>query len=96
MICTTCFDTAVLFLQLLTYGRRIPFAEFFARIDAVDANTVKRVANRIIYDRVTKFIVVRLKHANYACYSGKLAKLPFVSLSAGCCYCCHGPCQEVA
>ena len=39
-------------LQLLTYGRRIPFAELFARIDAVDASTVKRVANRFIYDRV--------------------------------------------
>ncbi|XP_022144444.1 probable mitochondrial-processing peptidase subunit beta, mitochondrial isoform X2 [Momordica charantia] len=38
--------------QLLTYGRRIPFAELFARIDAVDASTIKRVANRFIYDRV--------------------------------------------
>lgn len=37
--------------QLLTYGRRIPYAELFARIDAVDASTVKRVANRFIYDR---------------------------------------------
>ncbi|GLT36219.1 hypothetical protein SLA2020_106130 [Shorea laevis] len=37
--------------QLLTYGRRIPFSELFARIDAVDASTVKRVANRFIYDR---------------------------------------------
>ncbi|KAH1092265.1 hypothetical protein J1N35_019522 [Gossypium stocksii] len=37
--------------QLLTYGRRIPFAELFARIDAVDPSTVKRVANRFIYDR---------------------------------------------
>lgn len=39
-------------VQLLTYGRRIPFAELFARIDAVDASTIKRVANRFIYDRV--------------------------------------------
>lgn len=39
-------------MQLLTYGRRIPFAELFARIDAVDASTIKRVANRFIYDRV--------------------------------------------
>ncbi|XP_057725413.1 probable mitochondrial-processing peptidase subunit beta, mitochondrial isoform X2 [Arachis stenosperma] len=38
--------------QLLTYGRRIPFAELFARIDAVDASTIKRVANRFIYDKV--------------------------------------------
>ncbi|XP_050227900.1 probable mitochondrial-processing peptidase subunit beta, mitochondrial [Mercurialis annua] len=37
--------------QLLTYGRRIPFAELFARIDAVDASTVKRVANRFIHDK---------------------------------------------
>jgi len=37
--------------QLLTYGRRIPYAELFARIDAVDASTVKRVANRFIYDK---------------------------------------------
>ncbi|XP_010259364.1 PREDICTED: probable mitochondrial-processing peptidase subunit beta, mitochondrial [Nelumbo nucifera] len=37
--------------QLLTYGRRIPFAELFARIDAVDSSTVKRVANRFIFDK---------------------------------------------
>ncbi|KAF9611857.1 hypothetical protein IFM89_036501 [Coptis chinensis] len=37
--------------QLLTYGRRMPFTELFARIDAVDASTVKRVANRFIFDR---------------------------------------------
>ncbi|KAL7249004.1 hypothetical protein ACSBR1_011216 [Camellia fascicularis] len=37
--------------QLLTYGRRIPFVELFARIDAVDASTVKRVANRFIFDQ---------------------------------------------
>ncbi|GER31310.1 mitochondrial processing peptidase [Striga asiatica] len=37
--------------QLLTYGRRMPYAELFARIDAVDASTVKRVANRFIFDR---------------------------------------------
>ncbi|KAI4339672.1 hypothetical protein MLD38_024587 [Melastoma candidum] len=37
--------------QLLTYGRRIPFAELFARIDAVNASTVKRVANRFLNDR---------------------------------------------
>ncbi|XP_073151151.1 probable mitochondrial-processing peptidase subunit beta, mitochondrial [Henckelia pumila] len=37
--------------QLLTYGRRLPCAELFARIDSVDATTVKRVANRFIFDR---------------------------------------------
>ena len=38
--------------QMLTYGRRIPIPELFARIDAVDASTVKRVANRFIFDQV--------------------------------------------
>ncbi|KAL6983373.1 mitochondrial processing peptidase [Sarracenia purpurea var. burkii] len=37
--------------QLITYGRRIPFAELFARIDAVDASTIKRVANSFIFDK---------------------------------------------
>lgn len=37
--------------QLLTFGRRLPLAELFARIDAVDADTVKRVASRFIYDK---------------------------------------------
>ena len=38
--------------QLLTYGRRIPLAEMFARIDAVDVDTVKRVADRFLMDKV--------------------------------------------
>lgn len=37
--------------QLLTYGRRIPATELFARVDAVDASTIKRVANRFIFDQ---------------------------------------------
>lgn len=37
--------------QLLIYGRRIPTAELFARIDAVDPSTIKRVANRFIFDQ---------------------------------------------
>jgi processing peptidase subunit beta len=37
--------------QLLIYGRRIPIPELFARIDAVDASTIKRVANRFIFDQ---------------------------------------------
>jgi mitochondrial-processing peptidase subunit beta len=37
--------------QLLVYGRRIPMAEWFARIDAVDVDAVKRVANKYLYDR---------------------------------------------
>ena len=36
--------------QLLVYGRRISPAEMFARIDAVDAAAIKRVANRFIKD----------------------------------------------
>lgn len=53
MCSTTIWCFILLFcFQLLTYGRRIPFAELFARIDAVDASTIKRVANRFIYDKV--------------------------------------------
>lgn len=40
------------YVQLVTYGRRIPYAELFARIDAVDSSTVKRVAKRFIEDKV--------------------------------------------
>jgi len=36
--------------QLLTYGRHIPKEEMFARIDAVDVDTVKGVADRFIKD----------------------------------------------
>ncbi|CAN6574664.1 unnamed protein product [Malus baccata var. baccata] len=46
--------------QLLTYGRRIPLAEMCARIDSVDASTIKRVANRFIYDRACSAPVTRL------------------------------------
>lgn len=38
--------------NLLVYGRRLPKAELFARIDAVDADTVKAVANRFLLDQV--------------------------------------------
>eukprot|EP00172_Hildenbrandia_rubra_P000953 Plantae.Rhodophyta-Hildenbrandia_rubra.ctg15456.p1 GENE.Plantae.Rhodophyta-Hildenbrandia_rubra.ctg15456~~Plantae.Rhodophyta-Hildenbrandia_rubra.ctg15456.p1 ORF type:complete len:502 (-),score=103.33 Plantae.Rhodophyta-Hildenbrandia_rubra.ctg15456:336-1841(-) len=37
--------------QLLVYGRRIPIAEWFARIDAVDSDAVKRICNKYFYDR---------------------------------------------
>lgn len=37
--------------NLLVYGRRIPRAELFARIDAVDAETVKAVAYRFFNDQ---------------------------------------------
>jgi processing peptidase subunit beta len=37
--------------QLLTYGRRVPRAEMFARIDAVTPDTVKAVGRRFITDQ---------------------------------------------
>eukprot|EP00186_Timspurckia_oligopyrenoides_P003637 CAMPEP_0182449328 /NCGR_PEP_ID=MMETSP1172-20130603/33433_1 /TAXON_ID=708627 /ORGANISM="Timspurckia oligopyrenoides, Strain CCMP3278" /LENGTH=492 /DNA_ID=CAMNT_0024646559 /DNA_START=22 /DNA_END=1497 /DNA_ORIENTATION=+ len=37
--------------QLLVYGRCIPLAEWFARIDAVDAPALKRIVNKYFYDR---------------------------------------------
>ena len=37
--------------SLLVYNRRIARAELFARIDAVDAATVKEVANKFILDQ---------------------------------------------
>lgn len=37
--------------ELLVYGRRVPKAEMFARIDAVDADTVRAVADRFLYDQ---------------------------------------------
>jgi len=37
--------------QLITYGRRIPLAEAFQRIDDVTADDLMRVANRVIWDQ---------------------------------------------
>lgn len=37
--------------QMLCYDRRIPINELEARIEAVDAATVRRVAYKYIYDR---------------------------------------------
>ena len=37
--------------SLLVYGRRVPRAELFARIDAVDAEAIKAVAGRFILDQ---------------------------------------------
>lgn len=37
--------------QMLTYRRRLTPAEIFARIDAVDADTIKRVANELFYNK---------------------------------------------
>lgn len=36
--------------QLVVYGRRISYAELFLVIEAVDAWTIKRAANRFIID----------------------------------------------
>lgn len=36
---------------MLCYGRRIPWAEMEARIEEVDANTIREVCMRYIYDR---------------------------------------------
>ncbi|KAG1669068.1 hypothetical protein FOA52_003986 [Chlamydomonas sp. UWO 241] len=37
--------------ELLVYGRRLPKAELFARIDAVNADSVRAVADRFIFDK---------------------------------------------
>ena len=37
--------------NLLVYGRRMPRAEMFARIDAVDAEAIKAVASRFVLDQ---------------------------------------------
>eukprot|EP00658_Telonema_sp_P-2_P008020 TRINITY_DN129_c0_g1_i2.p1 TRINITY_DN129_c0_g1~~TRINITY_DN129_c0_g1_i2.p1 ORF type:complete len:465 (+),score=144.43 TRINITY_DN129_c0_g1_i2:229-1623(+) len=42
--------------QVLTYGRRVPMEEMFARIDAVDADAIKRVAYDHIHDRDLAFV----------------------------------------
>ena len=36
---------------LLVYGRRIPKAELFARIDAVDASTIRAVCQKFLMDQ---------------------------------------------
>ncbi|MFS7889573.1 putative metalloenzyme, LuxS/M16 peptidase [Helianthus anomalus] len=41
--------------QVIAYRRRIPFVELFSKIDAVDAATIKHVANRFIFDQVIIF-----------------------------------------
>jgi len=37
--------------QLITYGRYMPKTELFERIDSVSVDTIKEVANRVIYDQ---------------------------------------------
>jgi len=78
--------------QLLTYGRRIPFAELFARIDAVDASTIKRVANRFIYDKVMieTYLAVEIPIFFPWIVTMVVRYHCIVCFSAGCSYCCHG------
>ncbi len=38
--------------DLLVYGRRMPKAELFARIDNVDSGAIRAVADRFIFDQV--------------------------------------------
>ena len=42
--------------QVLTYGRRVPIEEMYARIDAVDAEAVNRVAYEHINDNDLAFV----------------------------------------
>lgn len=37
--------------QMLTYGRRMTPAEIFARIDSIDASTIRKVAGKYINDQ---------------------------------------------
>ena len=55
------------YLQILTYGRRVPLAELFARIDAVDTDTVKRVASRFIFDKVRPLFILLPKVEGSIC-----------------------------
>jgi len=44
--------------QTLTFGRRMPLAETFARIDAIEGADVKRVADAVIWDQEVAFAAV--------------------------------------
>ena len=44
--------------QMLAYGRRMPLAETFARIDAIEAADVTRVAEKVIWDQEVAFAAV--------------------------------------
>jgi len=41
--------------QILAYGRRMSLAETFARIDAIEASDVQRVAEKVIWDQEVAF-----------------------------------------
>ncbi|KAM9495524.1 mitochondrial-processing peptidase subunit beta [Clarias gariepinus] len=44
--------------QMLCYGRRIPLHELEARIDAIDANTIKEVCTKYIYNKAPAIAAV--------------------------------------
>jgi len=41
--------------QMIAYGRRIPLAETFARIDAIEVEDVQRVTEKVIWDQEVAF-----------------------------------------
>lgn len=43
-------------MQMLMYGRVMPFIEFFARVDAVDAAAIMETARNFIIDKASSFI----------------------------------------
>ena len=49
--------------QMLVYGRRMSLAETFARVDAIEADDVTRVAEKIIWDQVRTMACLSLAHA---------------------------------
>jgi processing peptidase subunit beta len=51
--------------QMLAYGRRMSLAETFARIDAIEADDVTRVAEKVIWDQEVSFAAIgpNLKYA---------------------------------
>ena len=51
--------------QMLVYGRRMPLAETFARIDMIEADDVTRVADKVIWDQEVSFAAMgpNLKYA---------------------------------
>lgn len=44
--------------QMLTFGRRMPLAETFAWIDAIEVSDVKRVAEKVIWDQEVAFAAI--------------------------------------
>ena len=66
--------------HMLCYGRRIPWAEMEARIEDVDANRVREVCMKYIYDRCPAVVGVG-QYLN-AIHKARLVKC-FVSHSVG-------------